>query len=217
VGNVPRGPLWDRLLHEYFFERVFVELELKRIVAWPDLSAGDEPKVSGDTWPGPASEQSPPKNGSGPRVDVDRIAARVAVLPHRVVALRGADGFPVVVPIELAGHDREGLRLAVPTGLLPPGGRRAGMLAHAFRPQLVGLRTMTLTGWLHVNRDGMAVYAPHTTKGFVAPPMKKTLLISNGLFAKFGMWQAKRGGTAQRLERMAADNTTDHIPVSPTV
>ena len=51
----------------------------------------------------------------------------------------------------------------------------------------------------------MAGYAPHTAKGFVAPPRKKLLLVSNGLFAKYGMWQARRQGTAERLERLAAE------------
>jgi hypothetical protein len=43
-----------------------------------------------------------------------------------------------VVPVQIAGHDRAGLRLVVAAGLLPPGGRRAGLLTHAYRPQLVG-------------------------------------------------------------------------------
>ena len=52
---------------------------------------------------------------------------------------------------------------------------------------------------------GMAiVYAPHTSKGFVAPPHKDTLLVLNGLLAKVGMWQARRHGAAERLERLAA-------------
>jgi hypothetical protein len=38
----------------------------------------------------------------------------------------------------------------------------------------------------------------------VAPPRKKLLLVSNGLFAKYGMWQARRQGTADRLEQLAA-------------
>jgi hypothetical protein len=47
------------------------------------------------------------------------------------------------------------------------------------------------------------VYAPHTSKGFVAPPSKNLLLTSNGLLAKFGLWQARRHGTAERLQRLA--------------
>jgi hypothetical protein len=83
------------------------------------------------------------------------------------------------------------------------------MLAHAYRPQLIGLSTRIFTGWLDVTDDGAAVYAPHTSRGFVAPPSKKLLLVSNGLFAKYGMWQARRQGTAERLERLAAD--TGHL------
>jgi hypothetical protein len=205
VGQVMRGPVWNRLLREYYYERVFVDIAVARIAAWPDLSASGDPAVYGAAWPGPPGPQAPPKNGTGPRVDVDRAAGRIAVLPHRVLAYQGADGFPVVVPVELAGHDAAGLRLVTPHGLLPPGGRRAGLLAHAYRPQLIGLATRTFTGWLDVASDGTALYAPHTSRGFVAPPRKKLLLVSNGLFAKYGLWQARRQDTAGRLEQLAAD------------
>jgi hypothetical protein len=199
-----RGPVWDRLLREYYFERVFVDITVARAAAWPDLGAAGEPKIYGAAWPGPPGPQPPPKNGTGPRVDVDRAAGQIAALPHRVLAYRGADGFPVVVPVEFAGHDGHGLRLVAPDGLLPEGGRRAGLLAHAYRPLLVGLATRTFTGWLDVAGDGTARYAPHTSKGFVAPPRKRLLLVTNGLFAKYGMWQARRQGTAERLARLAA-------------
>jgi hypothetical protein len=205
VGQVMRGPVWDRLLREYYQERVFVDISVRRMVSWPGLSAAGDPQVYGAAWPGPPAPQAPPKNGAGPRVDVDRAAGRIAVLPHRVLAYRGADGFPVVVPVQLAGHDGAGLRLVTASGLLPAGGRRAGLLAHAYRPRLVGLSTRTFTGWLEVASDGSAVYAPHTAKGFVAPPRKKLLLVSNGLVAKYGLWQARRQGTAERLEQLAMD------------
>jgi hypothetical protein len=41
----------------------------------------------------------------------------------------------------------------------------------------------TFTGWLEVTGDGAVVYPP-PPMGFVAPPRKKRLLVSNGLFAK---------------------------------
>ncbi len=212
-GTAVRGPVWDRLLREYYFERVFVDITVERMVAWPDLGAAGEMEVTGAPWPGIAAGQPPPGNGTGPRADVDRAAGRIAMLPHRVLAYRGADGFPVVVPVQVAGHDAAGLRLVVPGGLLPPGGRRAGMLAHAYRPQLVGLSTRIFTGWLEVTSDGTAVYAPHTSRGFVAPPRKKLLLVSNGLLAKYGMWQARRQGTAGRLERLAAGTGQRRSPI----
>ena len=136
-------------------------------------------------------------------MDVAKAAGQIAARPHRVLAYRGADGFPVVVPVEIAGHDAAGLRLVAAAGLLPPGGRRAGLLAHAYRPQLVGLSTRMFTGWLDAGPDG-PVYAPHTSKGFVAPPNKNTLLVLNGLVAKYGMWQARRHGAAGQLQRLAA-------------
>lgn len=207
VGEPVRGPVWDRLLREYYYERVFVDITVRRVVIWPDLSASGGPRVFGAVWPGPPGPQAPPKNGAVPRVDVARAARRIGALPHRVLAYWADDGFPVVVPVQLAGHDAAGVRLVTAKGLLPPGGRRAGLLAHAYRPQLVGLATRTFTGWLEVDGDGTAVYAPHTTKGFVAPPRKKLLLVVNGLSAKYGLWQARRQGTADRLEQLAANKS----------
>ena len=202
VGKAVRGPVWDRLLREYYGERVVIDVAVRRVAAWPDLCAAGTMEVTGEPWPGPADPQRAPETGTGPRVDVAKAARRIATLPHRVLAYRGADGFPVVVPVQIAGHDREGLRLVVAHGLLPPGGRRAGLLTHAYRPQLVGLSTRIFTGWLEVGGDAV-VYAPHTSKGFVAPPSKNLLLTLNGLVAKFGLWQARRHGTAERLERLA--------------
>lgn len=213
LGQFMRGAVWDQLLREYYYERVFVDVTVDRIASWPDLSAFGQMRVFGASWPGPPGPQAPPKNGTSPRVDVARAAGRIGVLPHRVLAYRGADGFPVMVPVELAGHDAAGLQLVTADGLLPPGGRRAGLLAHAYRPQLIGLATRTFTGWLEVADDGTAVYAPHTCKGFVAPALKKLLLVSNGLFAKYGLWQARRQGTVERLERLSAEKS---IPRGPS-
>jgi hypothetical protein len=201
LGPVRRGPVWDRLLREYYQERVLVDVSVERVAVWPDMSASGPMEVTGAGWPGPAAAQSAPKNGTGPRMDVAKAAAKVGGLPHRLLGYRDADGFPDVVPVHLGGHGEQGLRLVVPAGLLPPGGRRAGLLAHSYRPQLVGLVTRVFTGWLEVGPDG-AVYAPHTSKGFVAPPRKDLLLVSNGLLAKAGLWRARRHGTVARLEQL---------------
>jgi hypothetical protein len=190
LGEVKRGPLWDRLLHEYYTERLFVDITVERIIAWPDLGAIGSPDTYGPTLERPAPPQSPPKNGTTPRLDVTRAAGQIATMPHRLLAYRASDGFPMIVPINLAGHDRDGFHLVQAAHLLPIGGRRAGMLAHAYRPQLVGLRTRTFTGWLQVDDHGNAVYAPHTTRGFAAPPNKTLLLVTNGLLAKLRTRQA---------------------------
>jgi hypothetical protein len=131
-----------------------------------------------------------------------------------VLGYRGTDGYPGVVPVELAGHDADGLRLVASPGLLPRGARRAGLLCHAYRPQLVGLRTRTLTGWLDVGDDGKAVYAPHTSKGFAAPSNKNLLLVSNGLLAKYGQRRARRLGVLESLERLKAEPLAPRAPDS---
>ncbi|MEU9149629.1 hypothetical protein AB0D59_03545 [Streptomyces sp. NPDC048417] len=56
--------------------------------------------------------------------------------PHRVLAYRGTDGFPVILPVKITGYDDTGLHLDAPCHLLPTGGRRAGFLAHAFEPHV---------------------------------------------------------------------------------
>ena len=205
LGELKQGAVWDRLLREYYAERVFVDVAVARVVTWPDLGAAGEPVVAGAALAAPAPAQAPPKGGTGPRVDVAKTARQLSPMPHRLLAWRGADGFPVVVPVALAGHDTEGLRLVTPPGLLPPGSRRAGLLGHSYRPKMVGLATRILTGWLTVADDGAAVYAPHTSRGFMAPPRKNLLLVSNGLMAKAGHWQSRRSGTADRLRKLAAE------------
>ena len=172
-GQVVRCLVWDRLLREYYFERVFVDITVERLVVWPDLSAACEMEVTGAPWPGATAPQLPPENGTGPRVDSGRAAGRIATLPHRVLGIRGADGFPVVVPVQVAGHDAAGLRLVVPGGLLPPGGRRAGLLAHAYRPQLAGLSTRIFTGWLDVDqRRHRHLRTPHIQRVRGAAPQE---------------------------------------------
>jgi hypothetical protein len=98
LGKVVRGPVWDRLLREYYTERVVVDIAVRRVAAWPDLGASGDIEVTGAPWPGPADPQPPPKYGTGPRVDVAKAAGRIATLPHRVPAYRGADGFPSSCP-----------------------------------------------------------------------------------------------------------------------
>jgi hypothetical protein len=69
----------------------------------------------------------------------------------------------------------------------PPGGRRAGLLGHSYRPKLIGLRTRQFTGWLTAGDDGVLRHAPHTETGYVAPPNKTLLLLLNGALAKRGV------------------------------
>ena len=63
VGKVMRGPVWDRLLREYYTERVVIDIAVRRVAAWPDLGASGDMEVTGAPWPGPADPQPLPKYG----------------------------------------------------------------------------------------------------------------------------------------------------------
>jgi hypothetical protein len=195
LGDLKRGPFWDRWLREYYAVRVPVKVHVDRVTAWPDLHCEGTPEITGATPPGEhPAPQAPPKNGTGPRVDVGKAARAIRSKHHQLLAYRGADGFPVAVPIQLETAGPEGLRLRAEPGMIPPGGRRAGLLAHSYRPHLIGLTTRYLTGWIESEGDGAGLYAPHTHSGFAAPPNKTLLLLSNGAFAKAGVRRARREG-----------------------
>jgi hypothetical protein len=193
-GSPKRGAFWDRWLREYYRVRVPVTVAIERITSWPDLRCRGGGEVLGA--PAPSEQpapQSPPKKGTGPRVDSERAARRTARLPHRLLAFVAADGYPTVVPVDVEGASSRGIQLAAAAGLLPPGGRRAGLVAHDYRAQGTGLQARQFTGWLEVS-DERAVFAPHTEHWFRTPANKTLMLLVNGLASKIGVYRARRAG-----------------------
>jgi pyridoxamine 5'-phosphate oxidase-like protein len=192
LGPPRQGRFWDRWMREYYADRVGVDVRVERILTWPDLACAGGAETIGSPLPdAPVEPQSPPRNGIGPRIDVARAARRLARLPHRLLAFRGGDGHPVAVPFDLGEPGADGLRIRAGGDLVPPGGRRAGLLAHDYRAQLVGLSTRQHTGWLEAGADGEALYAPHTDAGFRAPANKTLLLLANGFLAKRNVRRGK--------------------------
>jgi len=191
LGPARTGPFWDRWLREYYVSRVPVEVDVGRILTWPALDAAGGPELAaGAPLPArPPEPQRPPKGGVGPRIDVARAARRLRATAHLLLGYAGADGMPVVVPVALTADDERGLALRSASAL-PPGGRRAGLLGHSYRPQLIGLLTRQHTGWLEVGAQGAARYAPHTEVGYRAPANKTLLLLLNGALAKRGVRRA---------------------------
>lgn len=198
LGAPRRGPFWDRWLSAYYADRVLVTVQVERMVVWPDPATRGKLEIFGAPLPtdDPAPQRIPAK-GAGPRVDVGKAVRQASALPHRLLGYRQSDGFPAVIPVEVTGGDQRGIHLVVPEDL-PQGGRRASLLAHAYRPALVGLETRQHTGWLEVTGTD-AVYAPHTAAGFVAPPNKTLLLLANGFMARRGLKQARRSGRLDAL------------------
>jgi hypothetical protein len=194
LGPGRKGRFWDRWLREYYEVRIPVRVHVERVTVWPDVRCAAQPELHGLPAPPVAPEpQRPPKNGTGPRVDVGRAVKRLRRTPHLLLGHVESDGYPTVGPVELRAADARGLELAAAPGLIPPGARRAGLLGHAYRPQLVGLTARQHTGWLEAG-DDRGLYAPHTETGFVAPPNKTLLLFFNGLQAKQGVRKAKARG-----------------------
>ncbi len=187
LGPPRRGIFWDRWLSAYYGDRVVVTVKVERVISWPDLQCAGEPTVLGTPLSSeqPAS-QPPPGGGTGPRVDVARVARRVSKLQNILLAYIGADGFPLVVPVRVGAAGADGIELA---GRLPGGERRAGLLAHRYEPKLIGLEMRQYTGWLEDS-----VYAPHTENGFRAPANKTVLLLANGFMARRGLKQARALG-----------------------
>jgi hypothetical protein len=187
MGPPRTGAFWDRWLSAYYADRVLVTVRVERVLSWPDLRCGGELSVSGSqpSAQAPASQEAP-RMGAGPRVDVARAARRSSKLPHVLLGYRGADGFPLIVPVGVGAPGPSGIALSGP---LAAGGRRAGLLAHRYEPKLIGLETRQHTGWL---QD--AVYAPHTESGFRAPANKTLLLLGNGYMARRGLKRARALG-----------------------
>jgi hypothetical protein len=195
LGEPKSGFFWDRWMREYYMVRVPVDVRIERLIVWPDLRCAGEPEVLGAPLPDPPEPQSPPKKGTGPRIDVDKAASRIGELPHVLLSYVRADGYPAVVPVEVGSAGEAGFELAAArSDLIPPGGRRAGLLAHSYRPKLVGLVSQVYTGWLESDGEGSAVYAPHTEGGFKAPANKTLLALANGYLAKRGYKKARREG-----------------------
>ncbi len=208
LGTVPSGKFWDWVLRDYFDNRIVIDIAVQRVVSWPDLHGEGERTVAGAEWPGVPDTQSAPAKGTGPRVDTRKLHGQMTKLSHQLVGYRGADGYPVVVPVRVVGHDARGLLLECAPGLLPQGARRAGLTAHTFGRQAIGLANRVCTGWLEVDGDTV-VYAPHTTSGFAAPPVKSVQMFFNGVFAKQGWRKARREGTLAKLAQLKDEHRAD--------
>lgn len=112
----------------------------------------------------------------------------------------------MVVPVIAAARER-GSILIDTAALLPPGSRRAGLLAHDFHLGVVGLRTATHTGWLTVDHDG-ATWTPNSRHAVAIPPSKTVVLLGNGAPARLGPREATKSGLASRIGLESPPATT---------
>jgi hypothetical protein len=198
-GNPSGGALWQRWLKAWHL-RVGIEIDVARVVVWPDLACRGIPEIHGAPLPAePPAPQAAPAKGTAPRMNAARAAKRAARLRHAALGWTGADGFPVAVPVELAASEARGIVVEASAGLIPPGGRRAGLTAHAFSRYVIGQDQRIHTGWLERESDGRGIYAPHTRWAYRFPESPLAYKLVAGFGTRRGLRQARRAGVVSRL------------------
>jgi hypothetical protein len=196
-GPVDIGRLWNWWLRVYNL-RIPIRIAVERMIVWPDLACQGGAEILGA--PPPRSEpepQRPPKNGTGPRIDHHRATKRAKRLENVLLGWVGADGFPVAVPARPREATEAGIALDVPAGLVPGGGRRAGLLAHEFARYTAGQNQRKHTGWLEAEPGSSRVmYAPHTEAGYVMPWSMTVYRLAAGWGTRRGYKGAQEAGLA---------------------
>lgn len=197
LGPSLTGVFWDRWLREYNEVRVPVRVTAHRLISWPDSRAAGIPLVLGAPSASQPAPQQPPAKGTAARLDVVKAGRRFGKHPHRLLSYRGGDGFPVTLPVSVVGIDEDSILLSTAAaGLLPDGGRRAGLMTHTYGPRIAGPSTRYHTGWLERTGTRTATYFPHTAGGFSAPRQKVLQMFVTGLMAKQGVRAARRSSEA---------------------
>jgi hypothetical protein len=116
-------------------------------------------------------------------------------LPHTLLAWCGSDDMPEVVPAAAIEGADSGVKLTVPAGSVPAGGRRAGLTSHQFQPRMIGQEQRVHTGWLESDGSGQVEYAPHTKAGYRLPTSKLAFTLASGSIA-FRLRKAREAGLA---------------------
>ncbi|MEV4254106.1 hypothetical protein AB0J52_13185, partial [Spirillospora sp. NPDC049652] len=140
----------------------------------------------------PPEPHKPPGGGTAPRIDHRKASRRLTELPDTLLGWAGADGFPMVIPASVVGDDQSGILLDVPPGILPGGGRRAGLTGHSFTKYVQGQHQRVHTGWLESGPD--VRYAPHTELAYRTPPSKLVYRLEVGAAMRVAQGRARRAG-----------------------
>ena len=195
----PRESGWrGRLMETYYWNRVGIEVEVERIVRWSDVRCQGMPEVIGARLPAEQpAPQKEPGNGTGPRKDVAKAEGFVNDLPHTLLGWIGADGLPMLIAARASGSGPDGLELEVEAPILPPGGRRAGLTAHAFRPKMHGQEQRMYTGWMTSEGGTRATYAPHTLTGNKLPESRLLFDLGAGIATRLGLRSARKAGVVR--------------------
>jgi hypothetical protein len=195
-GPVDIGPLWNWWLRVYNL-RIPVEIAVERAIVWPDRDCEGAPEIHGAPITTPPGAQRAPKKGTGPRIDHRRATRRASKLENVLLGWVGADGFPVAIPVRPETATDRGIELTVPKGLVPSGGRRAGLLAHEFARYTAGQNLRKHTGWLEAEAGATTVtYSPHTEAGYHMPSSMTIYRLAAGAGTRRGLRGSRKAGFA---------------------
>jgi hypothetical protein len=195
-GPVDVGRLWNWWLRVYNL-RIPIAIAVERVIVWPDRACEGPPEIHGAPITAPPEPQREPKKGTGPRIDHRRAARRASRLENVLLGWVGADGFPIAIAARPAGATESGIELAVPKGLVPRGGRRAGLLAHEFARYTAGQNLRKHTGWLEAEPGQSHVtYAPHTEAGYHMPSSMTVYRLAAGAGTRRGLEGAREASFA---------------------
>ncbi|CAN5448687.1 hypothetical protein BH10ACT11_BH10ACT11_21450 [soil metagenome] len=185
-------PQWERFLgpragglagawmSNYYWVRVPIVIEVERIISLPSAFSDASATVHGSPRPPDPEPQTRPSKGVEPRVGTERVAADARRLPHSVLSWAGGDGYPAAAEIRVESVEPEGLRISAAPGLLPLGGRRAGLTSHLFEKRMHGQEQRIHTGWLEVDESG-GTYSPHTRGGYKLPASQPAFTLACGI------------------------------------
>ena len=178
-GPVDIGRLWDWWLRVYNM-RIEIEIAVERVIAWADLACLGPPEIHGTPTRGEPRPQRAPAKGTGPRIDHRRAAKRAERLPNVLLGTRD-----------------DGIVLEAPPGLVPRGGRRAGLLAHSFARYTAGQHQRKHSGWLEAEPgERQVLYAPHTEHGYHMPASMLVYRLSAGAGTRLWLRGARKAGIA---------------------
>jgi hypothetical protein len=191
------GVLWKRWLRVYAL-RVEARVAVERVIVWPDLACREQAEVFGAPLPAdPPAPQQPPGKGTAPRINQARAAKKAARLPHAMLGWVDADGFPLVIPVDVSGANERGIMLDAPEATVPAGGRRAGLTAHWFSRGVIGQRQNIHTGWMQPGPGGTALnYSPHTKAAYRMPSSRLIYRAAVGFYTRQRYRQARGAGSA---------------------
>jgi len=185
------GGTVGRLMDIYYWQRLAITVQVR---GSSSTTAQQHRESSARTFPTtPRQPNAPRSSAHTPGSTPPRSRPGVHRLPHTLLGWVHTDGLPMVARVRSTGVSEPGLSLVTSDGPLPPGGRRAGLTAHAFHQHMVGQEQRVHTGWLEV--DGTeATYAPHTKSGHALPRSQTLMTLGSVVGMRPGYRKARQLG-----------------------